>query len=674
MRAVDTEAEAHRLSVRCVAEAAGVFLLLAILHTWPLASGLGQYSRNNDDERLNTWVISWIAHQLPRDPLHLFDGNIFHPNRYALAYTEPLIIPGVMGAPLRWGGASPVLTYNVLVLVGFVLTGLAMYILVARWTGDHWSGLLAGSLLAFSTTLLTRIPHLQILHLYWLPLAILVLQQLLAQKRARSAVLLGGCVVGAALTSGYLVIFVSVALGGAFLLRADSWWGRDGVRILTSLGLTAVVTVVVLLLVLWPYQALRRDEGLHRFLAPETSSVTRALESYLSTAGRLHYSTWSQEFYERAPASLFPTGTGLVLAGVAFGARRRVAPRGARRMLMGVAVVGVIFSLGSLTPVYVWAYHVLPPLQSLRATSRFGILVVFAVSAAAGLGLAVLRQWAPRRWLAVLSAGLLSIATVESCHAPIPYSRSDWNRPIYRALAAATEPGAVLELPIYSGGSFTGNAPYVLASTTHWRPLVNGFAGYRPPTFDELAQLVGTFPNAVVLARLRDLDVRYVVVHTAQYRRRGAIEQALARLDGRSDVTLVAREGSDRLYRIVDPMPTAPTAVTALLNDLEWADLTFVDGPAVPGSVLRAKRSLGVTFGLQAPGHFIVYMEDAGPGARLSLRLPERMTGEFFHAASGASLGRVSVRRDLGAPEPTTLDVPTGSDAILLVLRASGER
>ena len=242
------------------------FLLLAALHTWPLVTALHEYSRDNDDERLNMWAVSWVAHQLPRDPAHLFDGNIFHPNRFTLAYSEPLILPGLMGAPIRWLGGSPILTYNVLVVSGLVLTAFAMYVLVTRWTRDHYAGLLAGALLAFSTQLLTRLPHLQILHLYWLPLAILALDRLVTDKRPRHYVWLGLCVLGAALTSGYLVMFVAVALGAAFVVRVDGWWGTEGFKTVAKLCVTAAVTLGVLVLVLWPYQALRRDEGLRRTL------------------------------------------------------------------------------------------------------------------------------------------------------------------------------------------------------------------------------------------------------------------------------------------------------------------------------------------------------------------------------------------------------------------------
>ena len=60
--------------------AALLCLLLAIVHTWPLALNLAHLSRNdNGDAQLNEWILAWVAHQLPRDPIHLFEANIFYP-------------------------------------------------------------------------------------------------------------------------------------------------------------------------------------------------------------------------------------------------------------------------------------------------------------------------------------------------------------------------------------------------------------------------------------------------------------------------------------------------------------------------------------------------------------------------------------------------------------------
>ena len=60
---------------------AGLFVAAAGLHTGRspptrLASRL-----DNADTALNTWIVAWVAHQLPRGPLELFDAPMFHPNR-----------------------------------------------------------------------------------------------------------------------------------------------------------------------------------------------------------------------------------------------------------------------------------------------------------------------------------------------------------------------------------------------------------------------------------------------------------------------------------------------------------------------------------------------------------------------------------------------------------------
>ena len=81
---------------RALFSAAGLFLVLACIHTWPLVTDLNGLSRNdNADTMLNEWAVSWVAHQLPRAPTRLFEANIFHPHPHTLAYSEPLILPGL---------------------------------------------------------------------------------------------------------------------------------------------------------------------------------------------------------------------------------------------------------------------------------------------------------------------------------------------------------------------------------------------------------------------------------------------------------------------------------------------------------------------------------------------------------------------------------------------------
>ena len=643
----------HRISRRGACWAAGVFLFLAVVHTWPLVTGLDHLSRHNDDEYLNAWAVSWVAHQLLSDPFRLFEANIFYPHEQALAYTEPLIVPGVMGVPILWLSGSPLLTYNLLLLLGLTLTALAMYGLVVSWSGDHWGGLLAGALLAFSTPMLTRLPHLQILHLYWLPLACFAFDRLLTRRRMRDAVLLGASVLGAGLTSGYLVIFVTFTLGAILLARTRDWWGRDRVGVLWQVAVSGVVTLLILLSIMRPYQEVQ----FQRPLSPEAASIGAALESYLSSATRVHHAGWSQPIFDRAPGIYFPGVVALTFAAICLLSRRRIAPVGTRRMLVVIALVGVTLSLGPLTPVYTWLYHAVPPLQGLRSPIRFGIVVLFALAALAGLGLSLLRQRVAPNWRVVGSVSLIVFATVESIHGPISYTPLEWNPPIYEALRTA-EPGPVVEIPIYGAG-FNRNARYLLASTTHWRPLVNGFGGFRPPRYNEMSQVINTFPSPLALARLQALKVRHVVVHTAALRNPDRYRRVLARMERLKLIVLLAEEGTDRLYRIAD---FPQTRVRALLFSLPWSDLT---------PVRIAGRSLGQPFGLQGPNQFLAYLERTRPASRISLRPPTRMTGVFLDVFTGEILSEVSVEVPLSTDSSTDVVVPPGRRAVLLSLRPS---
>src|SRR5262245_53443992 len=114
-----------------------LFALLAAAHTWPLATAPGMLSRNDTaDTVLHEWIMAWVAHQVVADPVHLFDANIFYPERDTLAYSDHLFVQSMMGAPLTWSGASPVLVHNLVLLAGFALTGWTGCLLLWWWTGS----------------------------------------------------------------------------------------------------------------------------------------------------------------------------------------------------------------------------------------------------------------------------------------------------------------------------------------------------------------------------------------------------------------------------------------------------------------------------------------------------------------------------------------------------------
>jgi hypothetical protein len=535
--------------------AALVFALLAIVHTWPLVTEPGTLSRNdNGDAQLNEWILAWVAHQLPRHPLQLFQGNIFYPAKDVLAFSEPLIVPALMVAPALWLGASPVLAMNLAMLIGFALTGLGTYALVYTWTRDRLASIAAGSLFAFNTHTLTRLPHVQALHAYGMPLSLLLADRLIAQPGPGTAVLLGACMAMMAYTSGYFVVFATVMIAVMLLVRAADWIGR-AVRVAGMFGLAAVTAGALAVPLLIPYRRVAVDQHMVRPLA-EAGLYSATFTGYLAASGRVHFETWSAGFFANPVDTFFPGGVAVLLSLMAIWyALRRRDDRIRVAMVFAIGLAGFVLSLGPKTPLYAWLYTVFPPMQGLRAAARFGGLFLLAIALLAGLGLAgVRRMRGNRRWVTALAIVAVLLVNLEALRAPFEYRRWGGIPEIYKLLA--NEPGKVVlaEMPFYPPHAVFENAEYVLNSTAHWRPLMNGYSGYTPTTYREVAWLIWYFPDARAFPPMNANGVTHIMFHPHRWGREAA--KTIEIMSKRPDLELMAVDEKTgiRLYRY-KPLP-----------------------------------------------------------------------------------------------------------------------
>ena len=514
-----------------------------MLHTWPLVLAPGRHSRNdNGDTQLNEWILAWVEHQLPRHPTQLFEANIFYPAHDALAFSEPLIVPALIGAPLAWMGASPVLVFNIVLLAGFALTAFAGALLVEAWTGDMLAGVMAGSMFAFNAHTLSRTPHPQGVHLYGLPLALLAADRIITDRSAGAAVLLAASMLLMTYTSGYLVVFACVMIAIVVAVRVPTC-GSSWRRTAALFGSAAAATVVLGLPILIPYARVAREQNMVRSLdAVQEFSVT--MTGYIRAAGRIHFATWSGRFFDDSWESFFP---GFVILALALYAcarvRRQPEWHGRTAMLLAIALAGVVLSLGTATPVYGWLFRVFPPMQGLRAAARFGNLFLLAVAVLGGMGLAF---WKPRWWVAIL---LIALANLESLRAPIEFHDFEGIPAVYRLLA--DEPGRVVlaEQPFYPGRAIFLNAPYVLNSTAHWKPLMNGYSGYTPNGYEEYADTFWSFPEEPPIHG--DEGAGRDPCHGASRSARGAgPAEIMEEISHRPDMELVAVSRGAFLYRL----------------------------------------------------------------------------------------------------------------------------
>lgn len=492
------------------AAAFAFFLLLSVAHTWPLASDPGHLTRHdNRDAILNEWIIGWVAHQLPRNPLHLYDGNVFHPERLTLAYSEPMVVQAVLAMPLIWAGASLVLTYNLLLLSGMALSGWTMALVVRKWTGNWTAGLVAGSVFAFSAHTLSRIPHLQAQHVEFLPLALLAMDRLYEAPTTRNALRLSAWYILQGLTSVYLLVFSTMALLAAALVRVADL-RRHPLFTLQGLAIAGGVSAIVLTPFLLPYWWVSRDLGIVRSLG-DAGNFAASWHAYLTTPARVH-AFWSAQFADGNV--LFPGALGLLLTLVSLVSGTAWRDRRAR-MALAVGVTGFALSFGSRLPGYGVLYALLPLLQGIRATARFGWLVTFAVAILAGFGVEqVRRRVSGSRWPAVAVA-LVAIAALEPMAAPLGLQRFEGLAPLYARLPRTADTVAI-ELPFPGARGVQFNAHYMLNATEHWQPVVNGYSGLQPPSYYRNLAALEHFPDATALAHLRSLGVTHVFVHEDQ--------------------------------------------------------------------------------------------------------------------------------------------------------------
>ena len=71
------------------------------------------------------YFMAWNAHQLFREPLHLFDANILYPHREAMTLAGHRILPGVLAAPLIALSGNPILAYNAVLALAYLLAAMA---------------------------------------------------------------------------------------------------------------------------------------------------------------------------------------------------------------------------------------------------------------------------------------------------------------------------------------------------------------------------------------------------------------------------------------------------------------------------------------------------------------------------------------------------------------------
>lgn len=520
---------------------------LAIALTYPVAFHFDRIGRvNTDDGRWSLWVVSWVAHALSSDPTRLYHANIFYPHRYTLAFSEANLGAGIIGLPVWLLTGNPYSTHNFAFFVAFVLAFAGAYYLTRYLVYDRRAAFIAAILFAFCPFMFARTAHIQLLFIGLIPFCMLAFHRLVDHPTVGRAVALGALISFTALTCAYYGIFAALMIGLGTLLYATSrrlWRSRDywigiGLAAFTSIGLTLPFFL--------PYLRVQDEGGFVRTL-DDAREYSANVSAWVASSAWAH--RWWLDAVPDFNEVLFPGILAITLGGFGIWAMRHTRDTVALYAL--IAVFAFWSSFGPDAGLYRLFYESIPIFSFLRAPSRMGILVTLSlvVFAAAGMKLLLNRVSRPR-----LATGLLAVvATAELVAAPLAQFRvADPFPDVYKTLATLPR-GAVAEFPYwYERHDFPRHAYYMLNSTTHWQPLVNGYSDHIPADFRKTVLPLSSFPSRESFAILAKTGARYVVFHLDMYNAR-LRERLLERLQTYSAyLRPLVREGDVWLFEIVD--------------------------------------------------------------------------------------------------------------------------
>src|SRR5579872_6187143 len=182
-----------------------VYLFVCGLATAPICNltHLGSAS-NEGDSRLIIWTLAWDNHVLLDGVPALFDANIFYPAKNALAYSEHLYGISLFTLPVYALTRNPVLAYNLVWLLCFLMSAAAAHALVWRATRDHLAATAGGIFYAFCFYRMHQgHGHLHIIWGFWIPLSLIAMNRWVVEPSWRRVAPLVAILVLQALGSWY---------------------------------------------------------------------------------------------------------------------------------------------------------------------------------------------------------------------------------------------------------------------------------------------------------------------------------------------------------------------------------------------------------------------------------------------------------------------------------------
>jgi hypothetical protein len=374
-------------------------------------------------------------------------------------------------------------TYNALIIVSFVLSGMTLFWLAYDVSRRYWPAILGGAVFTFSNYHFGHAQgHMQLVSMQWIPLFLLLFKRVLEKPRPITALGAGLALFLTALCDFYYCFFCIMA--GGLIVAWYSWTERDWVFVfrghrfqaLTLFCLTSLVTTGPLIMALLYTQS----------ASPAKVTFWPALFSLdplglLIPGGHWRFADWSRFYWQGSGINIHENSVHLGLSVLVLIACAAILPRVRQRYRLGAWWLLLFFfgvmALGPRLTVlghelrgipmpYVLMHRLVPALRLGARPIRMVVMTILSASVILSCSVPIL--WDRGKAFRCAIAGLLLLMAFEYWPSvPVAY---ELPLPPYVAILRDQEgPGAVLD--VIHADTTASRAMAMYHQTYHEKPL-----------------------------------------------------------------------------------------------------------------------------------------------------------------------------------------------------------
>ena len=546
-----------------------LFVVITVIVTYPWAGHLNNWVHDGADSYFITWTLAWDVHAFQENITTIFDTNIFYPHENTLAYSEHLIGTAVLAWPIIALTNNPILAYNIITFLFFVLGAYCMYLFMYYLTRNSAVSIISAIIFGFNPF---RVIHFSQIHLqviFFFPLILLILHKLVNSKRNRDFVYIILAYVFLGYTSGHYFLMMAIVIATFIIFYYAAIKKKlPEKKFIIKFVLSFALILLIVLPVFYPYFSVQDEAGYSRSYGMiEFFSPTVA--DYLAFSPLITKIIGDPNTIEKVLYSGF-TVVILFVISIYYLIKKRLQDQKTIHIVALYLLIGVIclllsfgvlikFSSGDdgIVGPYAILYELVPGFDGLRALGRFFVIVLLSISVIIGLGLKQILKKVNKKILyggiviLISSLIMLEYLWVPSFQ-PVPYREALVNEKtpeVYHWLADQEGDPVILELPL--DVDIIKSSEYIYLSSYHWKKMWNGYSGFYPEDFLRLEEkIMYNFTDPGTQNELSDIGVNYIVIHFG-VQSEFIMQTTPEELDQLPSLKLIEQFGKDYVYEII---------------------------------------------------------------------------------------------------------------------------